>query len=486
MKRSKIMKGTKFLRLLLLSSFVLVGCDNPFKKKQADPEPETNETPATPGDEGNPEGEPAKPTKKTITYKMEKLLKGASNSYYDVQVDYDNAYFLRDAEVYDKELSLLSFGGAISATYKTWILDFFDDTEFENITTHDYDQEPTSETLGYALAHKTINNYELFAVAIRGHEYKKEWQNNLMIGSEGDHQGYLARGNELYSALSTYINQYKGEKSIKLWAFGYSRAGAMADMLASLVLRSDGINVNPKNMFIYTFEAPNSLNEEHALPYKNIHNIINSADLVTYIPPNRYGLYRPGEDFEIYDANVSAIVREFDSTLSIPAYTTCKPDGSTQCNNDIDFVNYILSSIFDYNLDDAKDAQTREDYVEHYQTDLSYIIGLLFSMSPANRTTMFNSLSDMSVILPIMLDSSGASLANHIKTYLNNDHITYDNDQLVASCKTLQGALSTIFSGLAAVMMNDNYKSNFTRTVNMHYPEVTYCLLNNAHAKLEA
>ena len=42
------MKATKFLRLLLLSSFVLVGCDNPFKKKEA--EPETNDTLATPGD----------------------------------------------------------------------------------------------------------------------------------------------------------------------------------------------------------------------------------------------------------------------------------------------------------------------------------------------------------------------------------------------------------------------------------------------------
>ena len=484
MKRSKIMKATKFLRLLLLSSFVLVGCDKPFSKKET--EPTTNDTPATPGDEGAPEGEPAKPTKKTITYKMEKLLKGSSSSYYNVDVDYDNAYFLRDAEVYDKDLSLLSFGGAISATYKTWILDFFDDTEFENITTHDYDQEPTADTLGYALAHKSIGEYELFAVAIRGHEYKKEWENNLKIGAEGDHQGYLARGNELYSALSTYINQYKGEKSIKLWSFGYSRAGALADMLASLILRSDGINVNPKNMFIYTFEAPNSLTEEHAIAYDNIHNIINSADLVTYIPPNKYGLYRPGKDFEIYDANVSSIVREFDPTLSIPAYISCKPDGSTQCNNDVDFVNYILDSIFDYHLDDDKDAQTREDYVEHYQEGLSYIVGLLFSMSASNRSAMISSLSDYSVILPIMLDSTGASLANHIKTYLNNDHIEYDNDQLVAACKTLQDGFSTIFAGLVSVMMNNNYKSNFTRTINMHYPEVTYCLLNNAHSKLEA
>ena len=477
------MKATKFLRLLLLSSFVLVGCDNPFKKKEA--EPETNETPETPGDEGSPEGEPTKPTKKTITYKMEQLLRGSSSNY-SIEVDYDNAYFLRDAEVYDKDLSLLSFGGAISATYKSWILDFFSDTEFENVTTHDYDIEPTADTLGYALAHKSIDDYELFAVAIRGHEYKKEWQNNLTIGLEGDHQGYLARGTELYSALSAYISQYKGEKTIKLWAFGYSRAGAMADMLASLILRSDGINVNPKNMFIYTFEAPNSLSEEHAIAYENIHNIINSADLVTYIPPNKYGLYRPGKDFEIYDANVGSIVRGFDPVISIPTYVSCKPDGSTQCNNDIDFVNYILNSIFDYNLDDNKDAQTREDYVEHYQTDLSYILGLILSLSSSTRTDLFSSFSDYSTIALIIMDSSGTSMANHIKTYLNRDHVEYDNDQLVASCKTLQSAFSSIFSGLAAVMMNNNYKSNLTRTIDMHYPEVTYCLLNNAHKKLEA
>ena len=479
------MKATKFLKLLLLSSFVLVGCDNPFKKKEA--EPETNETPANPGNEGSPEGEPVKPTKKTITVKMEQLLRGSSSSNYNIQMDYDSNYFLKDAEVYDKDLSLLSFGGAVSATYKTWILDFFDDTEFENITTHDYDQEPTADTLGYALAHKTISDYELFAVAIRDHEYKKEWQNNLTIGSEGDHQGFLARGTELYSELSTYINQYKGEKSIKLWAFGYSRAGAMADMLASLILRSDGINVNPKNMFIYTFEAPNSLTEEHALPYENIHNIINSADLVTYIPPHQYGLYRPGKDFEIYDSNVSSIVRGFDPVISIPAFVSGKPDGSTQCNNDIDFVNYLLSSIFEYDSDETMDAQTREDYVEHYQTDLSYFLGLMLSMKASTRTDMIDNLrNDYLTIAAIYSDTDGTKLANVLKTYLNRDNISYDNDQLVASCKTLEDAFRSIFSGLTAVMMSDTYKSNFTRTLDMHYPEVTYCLLNNAHSKLEA
>ena len=162
----------KFLRLLILSSFVLTGCSTDdmmfWKKKESEPEQQQKEEEQIGGEQGG-EQTPADPDpyyKKTVDVKMEALLKGG-NDLYTLKFDYNDRLFLNDAEEYDKELSLLSFGAAISGTYKNWVEDFLNDCDFENITTHDMDIEPTSETLGYALAHKSIDDSPALRQACR-------------------------------------------------------------------------------------------------------------------------------------------------------------------------------------------------------------------------------------------------------------------------------------------------------------------------------
>ena len=471
----------KFLRLLILSSFVLVGCNNPFNKKnETEPETEENQGGEQGGEQGG--GEQITPDsylRKPVNFKMETLLKGGTTPY-SIEVNYDDTLFVKDAEVYNKDLSLLSFGAAVSATYENWAKDFLTDCEFKNPLLHEMDIEPTENTLGYTLGHKTIDSSELFAVMIRGHEYKREWVNNFIIGETGDHEGWLARTSELYASLTTYVNQYKGDNRVKLWIVGYSRAGAISNMLASLLFRGNEISIVARDMFVYTFEAPGGLTEEHATKYANVHNIVNSADIVTYIPPTQYGLYRAGQDEEIYDANVSAIVHAWDNQVTIPAFVSTQ--GTT---NDLQFVQYVLSSIFNYDGDASKTAKTREQYVANYQTGLSYSIGLMFAMNPSTRQQMLNALtSDYMTALTVLGDSSGQSMANFLKTYLDMDHISYNNSELVSACAVLVKATGSIFSGILGLYMSDAGKTDMQRMFNMHYPEVTYCLLNNMHSKL--
>ena len=487
------MMKAKFLRLLILSSFVLAGCDNPldmFKKKDNEPTQQDGEPQ---GGEQTP-GEPSEPEtghfKKTITVKMEALLKGSDN-YYNINVDYDDELFLKDAELYDKDLSLLSFGGAISATYESWAKGFLTDAKFENILTHDYDKEPTDTTLGYSLAHKTIDEEELFVVAIRGHEYKREWQNNFLIGKEGDHEGWLARSTELYLELTNYISQYKGGKAIKLWMFGYSRAGAIANALASLVFRGNGFSVDAKKMFVYTFEAPAALTEEHAIKYKNVHNIVNSADIVGHIPPEKYGLYRCGYDYDIYDINFASYVSEFDESIIIPSFYECSPDDFSDIQeplvNDAELTNYLINDIFSEKSDSSVSAHTRELYVDNYQDGLSYALGMFFALSGTSRSQMMSALSgDYWTVLTILGDETGAALADFLKPYLNQDNISYDDEELVSSCAVLIKAITNLFMKLLAMYMNENYKNDLSRILDMHYPEVTYCLLNQMHSKMAA
>ena len=497
------MKASKLIKLFLLSSFVLAGCefsDLMFWKKKDEPEQQENQEgeEQTPGEGGEQSGEqggeggevtpPEDPTfKTTVNVKMEKLLKG-DNGYYNIDYQYSDGFFKEDAEVYDKDLAMLSLGAALSATYQQWVTDFLSTCKFENPTLHDFDKEPTKDTLGYALAHKEIDGSELFTVLIRGHEYKAEWQNNFIIGEEGDHEGWLARSTELYSALSSYINTYKASKTVKLWIVGYSRAGAISNLLSSLILRSDGINVNPKNMFVYTFEAPASLCEEHVHEYKNIHNIINSADLITYIPPTQYGLSRVGTDFEIYDSDISNLIKKFDSQVEIPEFVEC--DKSTFNNQDIeddvDFTRYIINDIFSNKNNATYSAHTRELYVANYQEGLSYSIGLMFALTGTTRSQMMVALTNLGMgAITMLSDTTGAALAEFLKTYLNQDNVDYDNDKLIESCAVLVKAATYLFITELFMFMGSSYGDNLKRSINMHYPEVTYTLLQNAHSKLD-
>ena len=476
------MKASKLIRFLLIPSFLLAGCefsDLAFWKKKDQPSQQEEQ-----GQEEGGEETPQEPVditfKTSVNVKMEKLLNGAGG-FYNIEYQFSDAFFKEDAEVYSKDLSMLSLGAALSATYEEWVSDFLTTCKFENHVLHDYDKEPTKDTLGYALAHKEIDGSELFTVLIRGHQYKAEWQNNFIIGEEGDHEGWLARSTELYSALSSYIATYKGEKTIKLWIAGYSRAGAISNLLSSLILRSDGINVSAKNMYVYTFEAPSSISEEHVHEYKNIHNIINSGDLITYIPSTKYGLSRIGEDYEIYDENLSTLIKSFDSQIDIPEFVEFEGGGKT-IKNDVECAEYLISTIFDYNGDASKSAQTREEYVERYQAGLSYSIGLMFALSPTTRSEMMASLTNDPQAMLAFFDTSGTTLANLMKPYLDKDHIDYNDTELVAACAVLVGAFSTIFSGFLGLYLG-SAKTNITRNLNMHYPEVTYCLLQNAHLK---
>ena len=64
---------------------------------------------------------------------------------------------------------------------------------------------------------------------------------------------------EVYQDLQSYIDTYAKNKTLKLWINGYSRGGALSNVLSSLILKGDKVNVLQDDMFVYTFEAPASL-----------------------------------------------------------------------------------------------------------------------------------------------------------------------------------------------------------------------------------
>lgn len=415
------------------------------------------------------------PYKATINVNLSASLNSSRLMPYQLQFAYDDSYFLKDARAYSKNLSLLSFAASLVSGGNAEAQAFYETAKFSNITAYGYDTNPTEDSIGYVFAHKQVDTSTVVAITVRGFNYGMEWADNFLIGQNGNHEGFNARANEINQSLNRYIAMFcRGKSPLKFWITGYSRGGGVANVLSSLIMQKG--TYSAENIFTYTFEAPACLDADNCIRYENVHNVRNANDLVTCIPPESYGLGRCGIDYPIYDENVSEIVKTFDSGIEIPAFV---PNADSGYTNDSELVAYILNSIFNQEESDNS-ANTREEYVTRYQEGLTYIVGLLFSLSMRTRNAMMQDLQDLGFgVLSVI--SSGQNLHDFIKPYLDNDRLMYRDDALLDSCDTLQKAIINLFMKVFLIYADETYKPSLTRLIDMHYPEVTYALLLNAH-----
>ena len=472
------MKNKSFFPVLLLATiFVISGCNN------------TQPAPAGPSGEDSSSAEPAKQKylKRYVTIKLDASLRAnKTGDPYKLSFLYDDEYFLTSAKTYNKDLSMLSYGVSVATSTDRRGATFFTDAKFNDIVIHDYDKTPTRDTMGYFMAHKSIGDSELVTVAFRGFNYGLEWANNFVIGKTGNHEGFNARGEEAYESLQNYIAEYAKDKPLKIWINGYSRAGAVSNVLSSLIMKDDKVNVAQDNLFVYTYEAPAALSLENAVAYENVHNITNEADLVASIPPETYGLKRCGVDYPIYDANVATLMKQFDENVEFPEFNAITDITDDPMDTDRKVLDFVLDSVFDKDEGASADvyANTREQYVDNYQAGLSSCIGYIFGLKESTRSELLNALKDLGFgAISIIADDTGVSLMDFMKPYLDKDHVSYDETQLQADCAVFIKGVSNLFLQVLLLYLSDTYSPNITRLIDMHYPETTYVLLKNAHSK---
>lgn len=67
--------------------------------------------------------------------------------------------------------------------------------------------------------------------------------------------------------------------------------------------------------------------------------------------------------------------------------------------------------------------------------------------------------------------------------FLDSDGISYDEKLLTEACQDLVDALINLFMPVFALYLSEDYRPALISTISMHFPEVTYALLLNAHRK---
>lgn len=405
-------------------------------------------------------------------------------SFYNIRLTYSDNYFLTDPDTYDKDLSLLSYGASVVTGSKEDVDLFFTPIKFDNVVYHDYYVVPTAETVGHTFAHKEINGYHVIAIVVRGFEYGMEWANNFEIGYSGNHEGFNKSANTIYSHLKDYLSDKSFTSNLKLWLTGYSRGGAIANVLADTIIRNDELDLYNDKLYAYTFEAPRGLDASTLQAYPFVHNIINNNDVVANIPPASYGLGRCGVDYPIYDENVSMLMSDYDDGAVIAEYTPVTIDGTTY-NTETELVAHLLDHIFNNQSASAAEytANNRAEYVDRYQDGLSHLIGYVFALKEETRQSLITDLKNASFFDILGYLSSGESLATFLETYLDRDNISYNHELLASDCQVALNAISYLFNELFTLYLNSSYKPILMRLLAMHYPEVTYVLLQSAHER---
>ena len=95
--------------------------------------------------------------------------------HYTIDVKIGNSYFARSSYLYNKKIALFSFGLAVSTDTEENLKAFFDKGGFDDdVTTYGYDHAPTEDSVACGIAKKTMGDYTLVAVAVRGFNYSAE------------------------------------------------------------------------------------------------------------------------------------------------------------------------------------------------------------------------------------------------------------------------------------------------------------------------
>lgn len=447
----------KLLKLsaLLFASLILVGC-----------KPAEKVTPSGGGEGGG--GDHLKPDEVEVS--MAPYLSSEAKEY-KLRFHFGNELFEEDAKTFNKDLALLSFASCLANYKEEDASNFFHRINIDTSLKY-YLPEAKEDTYGYTMAYKRYENYDLIAMSFRGFDYGAEWSNNLELGKTGNHNGFEARATEALTQLLFECRSFTpAPERIKIWLTGYSRGGALANMVAQKMMTLEHPVVAQEDMFVYTFEAPKGLAEENVSEYENVHNLVNSADLVTYVAPEEYGLYRCGKDIQLKTANtnVDRLINEFDKNITLPTFIA----EGTKTSEEAFIQSIITEIVSEGSKNDDALSRTRFEFVDNYQLDLKYFIGLYFSLSSETTNKIKTRLNELGNNMYTLLLADG--FYNFLKPILDEDNVTYVDDLLRTSCGTLQKFLMNNSSILTSFMSNNN----LMRIISMHSPEVTYVLLKN-------
>lgn len=217
---------------------------------------------------------------------------------------YDDDYLFRDNTTYHKDLatiSLLVTMASMSKVTKTkknrnqYIKSLLvEKLNYKCYKSKKYEVSLNNmdDTVAYSFAKKKVYGQNVMAIVIRSGGYGSEWASNARVKGETSltmHNGFYRAANDVYKDAKEYAKKNKIER---IWVCGYSRGGAVANILGKKI--ADNELVKPNRLYCYTFETPTTC--QAASKVRGVYNTISISDLVPRLPLYEWGYSRFGTD----------------------------------------------------------------------------------------------------------------------------------------------------------------------------------------------
>ncbi len=308
---------------------------------------------------------------------------------------------------------------------------------------------PKVDTIGVNCASKQMTDSKgkatLIAVAVRGFGYQNEWGNNFLLGASGDHEGFSQSRDKALKFIKDYIRDAGIKGRIKIWSSGYSRGGAVSNLIGGSL--DDGydlgkdVTLDRNDIYIYPAEPALGAvkSEVRDAKYNNIHNIVNPNDIVCYAGFPAWGFARYGQDHSVptkKDPNYAKYdqdMKDFLKTIPNDIYNVYWPDffqawNVTTDGNQITGISKSdeLQPEFYSDLGQAVTKSfttSRQDYVDNLQSamiDLGEIYGREdYKMSEGFKQTAKVLADNWQTVLADLLSGSRDQIEDHTLNYLH-------------------------------------------------------------------
>lgn len=444
---------------------------------------------------------------------------------YNGTIYYTDDYFRSSADRSRPDVSLASASihFAVAAFNAMDSAEYTDkDRNVRNLLTmlgySDYDcsesfhQKPSDDSIAIAAAAKKPAgaDYTLMAVAVRGGGYEAEWSGNFSLGKVGNHTDFQQCADYCMTFLRQYVQDHHITGRVKLWLTGYSRGGAVGNIMAGEIDRGNalpGLTVRYEDLYAYFFEPPQGVevsNDPRNARYNNIWNFLNYNDVVPLVAMSELGFSRYGRDYyypdatmanyaaqredmlHFYDAQESKEFREytvddFQMKKFDPANGFIVDDTESTMTQG-DFERKLVSKMV------TDTIKTRDNYVNEYQNGFRAVMHVVFGKSlftgregDVERfiTALQKNIQEQDTAAQFAEAAQNPWDENGLRTVLSDVIVQSMNDAEVNALDpvTLSKFVNGAVKLVGGMLITDpdltvTLLSNLNNITNAHYPEV--------------
>ena len=375
-------------------------------------------------------------------------------------------------------------------------------------------QKPTDDSIAIAAGSKKLSGTDctLIATAVRGGGYEAEWAGNFTVGKTGPHADFQMSADYCMNFLNNYIEKNNITGRIKIWLTGYSRGGAIGNLMAGALDRGEGlpdsVTLAYEDLYAYFFEPPQGAVVEDDLQnarYNNIWNILNYNDVVPLAAMSELGFGRYGRDFYLPRATQSNYWDQREKMLEIYNTQESIVEAGQYTVDDfqmkkLDLANggivddmensktsgeFIRELVHKITVDQVK---TRDNFVNEYQNGFRTVLHIVFGKSlltgsEGDLNRFFDALQKN-----VQEENTAEELAqaiaqpwdeNGLKTVISDVIVESMNDAEVNALDpvTLTKFINAVVKLVGGLAIDDpdmtvTLVSNLTQIMNAHYPEV--------------